>query len=196
MRRDDSPRHDRILAGVSRTIELLAGLVLLVIGVVVLASDPLLGLIHSIGIGDDVLAWWPILLVGLSLFFLVPALIGRQQRRLRAGMVIPGALLAGVGGALLYTSLTDRWGAWSYLWSVLPFSFGLGMYAAGWIADAPAFKWIGSGIAAGGVLAYLVFATAFGGEAFRLIAAIGIIGLGLALTIGGLAERLSRKSRA
>lgn len=196
MWRDDSPRHDRILAGVSRTIELLAGLVLLVIGVVVLASDPLLGLIHSIGIGDDVLAWWPILLVGLSLFFLVPALIGRQQRRLRAGMVIPGALLAGVGGALLYTSLTDRWGAWSYLWSVLPFSFGLGMYAAGWIADAPAFKWIGSGIAAGGVLAYLVFATAFGGEAFRLIAAIGIIGLGLALTIGGLAERLSRKSRA
>ena len=58
-------------------------------------------------------------------------------------MVIPGALLAGVGGALLYTSLTDRWSAWAYLWAVLPFSFGLGMYAAGWIADAPAFKWIG-----------------------------------------------------
>jgi hypothetical protein len=68
------------------------------------------------------------------------------------------------------------------------------MYAAGWIADAPAFKWIGAGIAAGGVVAYLVFGTAFGGEAFRLIAAIGILALGLALTIGGLAERLSRKS--
>ena len=76
---------------------------------------------------------------------------------------------------------------------LLPFSFGLGMYGAGWIADAPAFKWIGSGIAGGGVVAYLVFAIAFGGEAFRLIAAIGIIALGLALTIGGLAERLSRK---
>ena len=49
------------------------------------------------------------------------------------------------------------------------------MYAAGWIADAPAFKWIGAGVAAGGVLAYLAFATAFGGEAFRLVAAIGII---------------------
>ena len=72
-----------------------------------------------------------------------------------------------MGGALLYMSLTDRWSAWTYLWSVLPFSLGLGMYAAGWIADAPAFKWIGSGVAAGGVVAYLAFATAFGGEAFR-----------------------------
>ena len=178
----------------SRTIELIAGLLLLIIGLVVLASEPLLDFIRGLGISDDVLRWWPILLVGLSLFFLLPGLLGRQHRRLRAGMVIPGFILAGVGAALLYTSLTDRWGAWSYLWSVLPFSFGLGMYAAGWIADAPAFKWIGSGIAAGGVVAYLVFAIAFGGEAFRLVAALGILGLGLALTIGGLADRLSRKS--
>jgi hypothetical protein len=181
---------------VSRTIELIAGLLLLVVGIVVLASEPLVDLVRGLGIGDDALRWWPLLIVGLSLFFLGPGLLGGPNRRLRAGMVIPGAILAGLGGALLYTSLNDRWGAWVYLWSVLPFSFGLGMYAAGWIADAPAFKWIGSGIAAGGVVAYLVFATAFGGEAFRLIAAIGILALGLALTIGGLAERLSRKTAA
>jgi hypothetical protein len=179
---------------VSRTIELIAGIVLLVIGVVVLASEPLVDFVRELGIDDDVLRWWPVLLLGLALVFLVPSLVGRQNRRLRAGMVIPGAILAGVGGALLYTSLTDRWLTWSYLWSIIPFSFGLGMYAAGWIADAPAFKWIGSGIALGGVVAYLVFATAFGGEAFRVVAAIGILALGLALTIGGLAERLSRKS--
>jgi hypothetical protein len=181
---------------VSRTIELLAGLLLLIVGVVVLASEPLIGFVRGLGVSDDVLRWWPVLFIGLSLFFLVPAVLGGPNRRLRAGMMIPGAILAGLGAALLYTSLTDRWGAWAYLWSVLPFSFGLGMYGAGWIADAPAFKWIGSGIAGGGVVAYLVFAIAFGGEAFRLIAAIGIIALGLALTIGGLAERLSRKSPA
>jgi hypothetical protein len=179
---------------VSRTIERIAGLLLLLVGVLVLASEPLAGLVSGFGVSDDVLRWWPVLIIGLSLFFLIPAFVGGPSRRLRAGMMIPGALLAGVGGALLYTSLADRWGAWAYLWSVLPFSFGIGMYAAGWIADAPAFKWIGSGIAAGGLVAYLVFATAFGGEAFRLIAAIGIIALGLALTIGGLADRLSRKS--
>ena len=178
----------------SRIIERIAGLVLLVIGVLVLASEPLLDLVRGLGVSDEVLRWWPVLFIGLSLFFLVPGLLGGPNRRLRAGMVIPGALMAGVGSALLYTSLTSRWSAWAYLWTVIPFSFGLGMYAAGWIADAPAFKWIGSGIAIGGVVAYLVFAIAFGGEAFRVIAAIGILALGLALTVGGLADRLSRKS--
>jgi Ca2+/H+ antiporter len=68
------------------------------------------------------------------------------------------------------------------------------MYAAGWLADLPAFKWIGAALAGAGVVAYLALATAFGGEAFRLIGALGIIGLGLALTVGGIAERLARKS--
>lgn len=181
---------------VSRTIELIAGVVLLIVGLVVLASGPIGDLLSGLTPGEELLRWWPIVLVGLSLFFLVPALLGGPNRRLRAGMVIPGALLAGIGGALLYSSLGDRWGAWNYLWSVIPFSFGLGLYAAGWIADAPAFKWIGSATAAGGIVAYLVFATAFGGEAFRLVAALGILAIGGALTIGGLAERLSRKSAA
>ena len=180
----------------SRIIERIAGILLLIVGALLLASEQLMEFVRGLGVGDDLLRWWPVLFIGLSLFFLVPGFLGGPSRRLRAGMVIPGAILAGVGGALLYTSLADRWAAWAYLWSVIPFSFGLGMYAAGWIADAPAFKWIGSGIAVGGVVAYLVFATAFGGEAFRVIAAIGILGLGLALTIGGLADRLSRKSSA
>ena len=180
----------------SRTIERAAGLLLVVIAILLIASEPLARFVRGLGISDDVLRWWPLVIVGLSMFFLVPGLLGGPNRRLRAGMVIPGAVLAGIGSALLYTSLTDRWGAWAYLWSVLPFSFGLGMYAAGWIADAPAFKWIGFGMAVGGVVSYLVFATAFGGEAFRLIAALGILALGLALTIGGLGERLSRKSPA
>jgi hypothetical protein len=181
---------------VSRTVEIFAGILLLIVGVVVLASEPLLDVVNGLSGGEELLRWWPMIAVVLSLFFLVPGLVGGPNRRLRAGMMIPGALLAGIGGALLYTSLADRWGAWAYLWTVIPFSFGLGMYAAGWIADAPAFKWIGSATAGGGVVAYLVFATTFGGEAFRVFAAIGILALGLALTVGGLADRLSRKSPA
>ena len=180
----------------SRTIELVAGLLLILIATAVLVGEAVFGLMSGVGIDEELLRWWQLLLVALSAFFLLPAFIGRQNRRLRAGMVIPGFLLAGIGSALLYTSLTNRWGAWGYLWSALPFSFGLGMYAAGWIADAPAFKWIGSGLAVAGVVAYLVFATAFGGEGFRVIAAILLLALGLALTIGGLADRLSRKSSA
>lgn len=183
-------------ATMSRTIERVAGVLLLAVGVLLLFSDPILDFVGSLGINRRIWAWWPILIVVLSLFFVIPALFSRRSRRLRAGMVIPGVILAGAGSALLYTSLTERWSAWGYLWAVMPFSFGIGMYVAGWIADAPAFKWIGFGISLGGVIAYLVFATAFGGEAFRLVGAIAIIGLGLALMVGGLADRLSRKSPA
>jgi hypothetical protein len=179
----------------SRTLELLAGVILLAIGLVVLAADVVQRWVGDSGLPEDLLAWWPIILVVLSLFFLLPALFGGQNPRLRAGMVIPGAILAGVGGTLLWTTLNDRWAAWSYLWTSLPFSLGLGLYAAGWIADAPAFKWVGSGVAAGAVVAYLVFANIFGDQ-FRVIGALGIIALGLALTVGGLADRLSRKSPA
>jgi hypothetical protein len=179
---------------VSRTIELFAGLVLLGIGVALLLGEWIGSWIAGLGVDAELWAWWPLLLVLLSLFFLVPAVFGGQHRRLRAGMVIPGVVLAGMGVALTYTSINDRWAAWSYLWSVFPFSLGLGMYAAGWIADAPAFKWIGFGLAVAGVVAYLAFATAFGGEAFRIVAAVGLMALGLALTFGGLAQRLSRKA--
>lgn len=177
----------------SRAVELLLGLMLLFVGVLVLASEPLGGWFAGLGISEELLAWWPAIVVILSGFFLVPAAFPGPNRRLRAGMVIPGAFLGGVGAALLYTSLNDRWGAWSYLWTVVPFSIGIGLYAAGWIADLPAFKWIGAGLAVGAAIAYLAFATAFGGEAFRLVGAAAIIVLGLALVAGGLADRLSQK---
>ncbi|HEY7738020.1 MAG TPA: hypothetical protein VIC63_03190 [Candidatus Limnocylindria bacterium] len=178
----------------SRTLELTVGLMLLVTGIIVLSSTWIGEWFAENGFDTDLLEWWPLILVVGSLFFLVPILFSRLSRRLRAGMVIPGVMLLLIGIALLYTSLNDRWSEWATLWTVVPFSLGLGMYAAGWLADAPAFKWIGFGLAAAGVVAYLALATAFGGEAFRLIGAIGIIALGLALTVGGLAQRLARKS--
>ncbi len=178
----------------SRTLELTIGLMLLLIGVVVLSSTWIGDWFAQYGFDTDLLTWWPLLLVVLSLFFLVPIFFSRLSRRLRAGMVIPGIMLLLIGGALLYTSLTNQWDEWATLWTVVPFSLGLGLYAAGWLADAPAFKWIGAGLAGAGVIAYLALATAFGGEAFRLIGALGIIALGLALTMGGLAQRLARKS--
>jgi len=180
----------------SRTIEAVMGIMLVLVGLAVLFSTWIGDWFGTHEFDSEIWAWWPILLVGLSLFFLIPAALGNQDRRIRAGMVIPGALLAVVGMALLYTSLTGHWEQWKYLWTTIPFGAGLGMYAAGWIADAPAFKWIGAGAAAGGVIAYLALATAFGGEAFRLIGGVGILILGLALMIGGLARRLSRKSPA
>jgi hypothetical protein len=161
---------------------------------VLLAADWIATWIRGMPVEGRYLAYWPLILIVLSLFFLGPVLVGRQHARLRAGMAIPGTFLAIVGGTLLYTSLSGRWDAWSYLWPAVPFSLGLGMYVAGWVANAPAFKWIGAGLGAGALVAYVVFATTFGGEAFRLIGGIAVLALGAALTVGGLAQRLSRRS--
>ena len=178
----------------SRSVELFVGIMLLAMGALVPAVEPLSRWLESVGVSAELWRYWPVLIVALSAFFIVPAFFGRQDRRVRAGMVIPGAVLACVGVALLYASVGDRWADWTYLWTVLPFSVGVGLYLAGWIADAPAFKWIGSGIAAGSMIAFLVFAEAFGGQTFRLVGALAILALGGALVAGGLAERLSRKS--
>ncbi len=177
-------------------MELLVGLMLLLLGALVLVAEPLQRWLNDQGVNAEPWRYWPLLILVLSSFFLVPALVGRQHRRVRAGMAVPGSILAVMGAVFLYSSVGDRWGDWAYLWTAGPFSIGLGLYLAGWIADAPAFKWIGSGIAAGAIIAFLVFAEAFSGSTFRLIGALAIIALGGALTIGGLAERLSRKSPA
>ena len=63
-------------------------------------------------------------------------------------MVIRGHA-AGRWRDALYTSLTDQWDEWATLWTVVPFSFGRPL-RRGWLADAPAFKWIGAALAAPG----------------------------------------------
>src|SRR6476469_711052 len=95
----------------SRTIELFAGILLLGVGILILGGEWIRGVLADLGVSPELWSWWPVLLVGLSLFFLAPAVFGEQHRRLRAGMVIPGAVLAAMGSALLYTSLTNRWEA-------------------------------------------------------------------------------------
>ena len=190
-------RLDRGCGGrMRRSVELLIGLIFVVLGVLVLASEPIIGWFASLGLGAELWSWWPVLLLVLAAFFLLPALIGRQRRPVRAGMAVPGCVLAIVGGVFLYSSVGDRWSAWSYLWTAAPFSVGLGLYLAGWIADAPALKWIGSGLAGAAIVAFVVFAGLVGGQTFRVVGALAMIALGVALLAGGLAERLSRKSPA
>jgi hypothetical protein len=97
-------------------------------------------------------------------------------------MVIPVSWPASVGSRL-GNGLNDRWMAWSYLWTVIPFD-GIGLYAAGWIGPARL-----RGID-GGRLPTRVRDRLWGGV--RLTGSVAIIVLGLALA-GGPADRLSRK---
>ena len=110
----------------SRAVELVLGLMLLVIGLLVLASEPLGNWFSGLGISEEVLAWWPAIVVGAVGLLPGAGRVPRAESAAASRDGDPRRLPGGVGGALLYTSLNDRWDAWSYLWTVVPFSIGIG----------------------------------------------------------------------
>jgi len=62
------------------------------------------------------LRFWPMLVLALGAFFVLPPLLARDRPGL-SGLFIPGMLILATGGLLLLASLTGRWGfVWSRLW--------------------------------------------------------------------------------
>ena len=72
--------------------------------------------------------WWPLL-------FLLPGLgllgFGFSGRRANAGMAIPGAILATLGGIFLFQVSTGNWESWAYIWALFPLAAGLTTMAVG-----------------------------------------------------------------
>jgi hypothetical protein len=83
---------------------------------------------------------WPLQVVGVGAFM---ALIGLLTWT--PGWFIPAAIVAGIGGLLVYQNATGDWASWSYAWTLIPgfVSVGLALFglltwrrgpmiAAGW----------------------------------------------------------------
>jgi hypothetical protein len=72
--------------------------------------------------------WWPLL-------FLLPGLgllgLGFTGQRANAGMAIPGAVLATLGGIFLFQVSTGNWESWAYIWALFPLAAGLTTMAVG-----------------------------------------------------------------
>lgn len=110
----------------SRLLSLLIGLTLIACGGLALLANTL-----NFVFAWPVFAlwrWWPVSLMALSLFFLVPPFLKRGRPGL-SGLFIPGGLLFTVGGLTLFASVTNHWGVWARLWPLLllnlAFSFTL-----------------------------------------------------------------------
>ena len=58
---------------------------------------------------------WPLAVVSLSAFFLLPPLLVRGRRALGA-LFIPGMPILTTSAILLFASVFDLWGAWEWLW--------------------------------------------------------------------------------
>lgn len=98
---------------------LVIGILLLAIGAWFLAGQffPQLG-----GLFPDLDYQWPLIVVGVGLFFLIMAVLLRSP-----GLAVPASIIGGIGGILYYQNNTGDWESWAYAWTLIPGFVGVGV---------------------------------------------------------------------
>jgi len=71
---------------------------------------------------------WPFIIIGVGAMFFVGMFLGGKSV---AGLAIPGSIITVIGLILLVQSLTGYWESWSYGWTVILISVGLGIFIMG-----------------------------------------------------------------
>jgi hypothetical protein len=106
-----------------RRADLVIGIILLLIGGWFLAAQ--FNLVPQLNEIINIQFQWPLIVVGVGLLLFIMGLISRSP-----GMSVPACIVGGIGGILYYTSLTGNWGAWTYLWTLIPGFVGIGIIIA------------------------------------------------------------------
>ena len=103
-----------------RKSDLVFGILLILIGGWFLAAqfDLVPGLNESMNIEYQ----WPLIIIGVGIFLFLLGLLLRNP-----GMSVPACIVGGIGCLLYWTNLTGNWGAWSYLWALIPGFVGIGI---------------------------------------------------------------------
>jgi len=147
----------------------------------------LLGLLLTVFIfipGLSISRTWPLVFFILAAGFILPPFIWPSAKHGLSGLLIPGAILAGLGLIFLYCSLTDDWAVWAYAWLLIPTSVGVGLALAaivgGWNQVV---LWVGIWILAISAGFFGLFATLFGSQLIQAAGAGLVILVGLALVI-------------
>ena len=106
-----------------RRSDLVFGIILLIIGAWFLASQ--FNFVPVLNEIIDVQNQWPLIVIGVGLFLFLIGLLTRSP-----GMSVPACIVGGIGGILYWTNVTQRWGDWSYLWTLIPGFVGVGSILA------------------------------------------------------------------
>ena len=88
----------------------------------------LAGLLALLGKFEFWTSIWPLMIIGIGGLFFVGMFLGGRSV---AGLAIPGSIIAVSGLMLLVQNLTGYWESWSYGWTVLLISVGLGIFIMG-----------------------------------------------------------------
>ena len=109
---------------------------------------------------------WPLIIIGFgALFFVVMLLTERSF----AWLAIPGSIITINGIMLFLQNLTHRWETWSYSWTVILMSVGLGIYIMGaWQGDTSRRR-SGLKVLEIGVILFIIF-----GSFFEILFSLGV----------------------
>lgn len=100
---------------------------------------------------------WPmwVMFAGAALL-VIGLLVGEPD------MAIPACIVTGIGGILYYQNVTNNWGSWAYMWTLIPGFVGVGKILSGIIGgDFKGCLWEGLKILLTCAIMFTIFATIF-----------------------------------
>ena len=78
--------------------------------------------------------FWPFIIIGVGAMFFAGMEAGGKST---AGLAIPGSIISVIGLMLFLQNITGHWESWSYGWTVILMSVGLGIFIMGaWNGNA------------------------------------------------------------
>ena len=168
-----------------RAVQISFGLVIVLIGLLLLLMT------------SGLVALTPLDIVGYALIlsglcFWIPGIAWRRTLPWLTALFLPGALAFAIGAGLMYTQQTEAgFGAWTYLWTILPIALGVALLAMYFLGPrAQWLRFVGSLVGGVGVLLFAIFVMAFSIEpTMRLLGPVLLIALGLVFTLGALLPR-------
>ena len=132
--------------------------------------------------------FWPFFIIGVGILFFVGMIAGGRSV---SGLAIPGTIITTIGLMLFYQNITDHWESWSYGWTVILMSVGVGIFIMGFWGHNATQRAAGLRVLRLGLIMFVIFGAFFeliftSGRSFGLrsiIFPVGLILLGLYLIL-------------
>lgn len=158
---------------------LILGVLLILIGIWLVVSRQVPALQQWLNIEFT----WPMLTIGAGiLIFVIGLLVGAP------GMAVPASIVTGIGCILYWQNANNDFGAWSYMWTLIPGFVGVGLILTGLLGENTRKNLSGGlNLIVISMVLFLIFGTIFGGLAILgpYGPAILLIALGVYILVRG-----------
>lgn len=100
---------------------------------------------------------WPFQVIGFGALLALAGLLAWAP-----GLMIPAAIIAGIGGLLYWQNLTGQWASWAFAWTLIPAFVAVGLLLFGLLARKPGAILGAAWTFFGSLVLFGVFGWAFG----------------------------------